>query len=165
MKSCSPKLLALGASITLLGYASSVRAEEVAARGERSSVTGPNRTMLRSGLWTLGLSYVPAVVVAMSSSQAADKKLYIPVAGPWLDYATRDCRDCRNESLNKALLITDGIFQGIGALQVLGSFLFLETRTTTVAGRDPKLAKAQAFQVAPSRLGTNAYGFAAVGSF
>ena len=164
MKLCSSKMLALGALLTLLGYSGSAQADQVVVRSERSSVTGPNRTMLRSGLWTLGLSYVPAVVVAMSSSQAADKKLYIPVAGPWIDYATRDCRDCKNESLNKALLITDGVFQGIGALQILGSFLFLET-TTSVAGRDPKLAKAQAFQVAPSRLGTNAYGLAAVGSF
>ncbi|MFZ5896142.1 MAG: hypothetical protein ACOY0T_34115 [Myxococcota bacterium] len=164
MKRCSPHILAMGALLTLVGYAGSARADEVIVREERSTVTGPNRTMLHSGVWTLGLSYVPALVVAMSSSESYDKKLYIPVAGPWMDYATRDCRTCTHETLNKALLITDGVFQGIGALQILGSFLFPETRTTAVAGSERKIAKPPTFQISPGRIG-NSYGLTAIGKF
>ncbi|MGC4087670.1 MAG: hypothetical protein QM756_07195 [Polyangiaceae bacterium] len=164
MKHCFSKVLALGAVSALVGLTRVARADEVVVNRERTTVTGPNRDLLRSGVWTLGLSYVPALVVGISSSQSADKSLYVPVAGPWLDYATRDCRSCSHETFNKALLITDGVFQGIGALQILGSFLFLETRTS-IAQRERKLAKAPAFQVSPSRLGGSGYGLTAVGSF
>ena len=135
IKRCSPIAFAMGALLTTVGYAGTARADEVVvAHSDRGAVTGPNRVMLHSGIWTLGLSYVPALVVAISSDQSYDKKLYAPVAGPWLDLASRECRtDCNHETVNKALLVTDGIFQGIGALQILGSFLFVETSTAAVA--------------------------------
>jgi len=98
-----------------VGLASIAHAHDTAAETES---TGPNRTMLRSGVVILGLSYVPAFVVAVTNSRSDDDYLFIPVAGPWLDLAHRDCPPgpCNHETLNKALLITDGVFQGIGAL-------------------------------------------------
>src|SRR6516162_3853198 len=51
--------------------------------------TGPNRALISTGLVTFGLAYVPAVIVAGTSSLPADNHLYIPVAGPWLNLADR----------------------------------------------------------------------------
>ena len=73
--------------------ARTARAEEVVVQRtevttDQTSTTGPNRTLLHSGIWVLGLSYVPAIVVAAESSRSEDRKLYIPVAGPWMDLAS-----------------------------------------------------------------------------
>ena len=69
-KRCSPIAFAMGALLTTVGYAGTARADEVVvAHSDRGAVTGPNRVMLHSGIWTLGLSYVPALVVAISSDQ------------------------------------------------------------------------------------------------
>jgi hypothetical protein len=60
------------------------------------------------------------------------------------------------------LLIADGIFQGLGALQIAGAFLFPETVTVTSAARSrpPK----EGVHFAPSSVGSG-YGLAAVGLF
>jgi hypothetical protein len=161
MKRTTNLALAFGVTGLLLFATRGARAEEVVATRETTTVSGPNRALLHSGIWTLGLSYVPALVVAISSSESSDRSLYVPVVGPWIDYANRDCRGCAHETVNKGLLITDGIFQGIGALQLVGSFLFVETRV--VAGRPSKSQLAK-FQVTPARFGSG-YGVAAMGSF
>src|SRR5687768_7526558 len=89
-------------------------------RTDTVEYAGPNRTLLRSGAWTLGLSYVPALVVGIESDLPADRYLLVPVAGPWLDLGNRgDCDGCDRETLNKVLLVTDGVFQGLGSLQII----------------------------------------------
>jgi hypothetical protein len=145
----------------LVAAAQPAAAADATGQRDRVDVVGPNRSMLRSGVWTLGLSYLPAAAVAIESSLPADDNLYIPVAGPWLDYAQRDCPSCEHENLNKVLLVTDGVVQGFGALQILGSFLFLETRS---ASATPRTASAEAsaprVRITPAKLG-KAYGIAA----
>jgi hypothetical protein len=95
-----------------------------------TETVGPNRALLRSGIVVFGLSYVPAFVVASTNTRSDDDYLYIPVAGPWLDLAHREpCGTCNGETLNKALLVTGGVFQTVGALEFLGSFLFMEKTT------------------------------------
>ena len=130
----------------------------------RESASIPNPYFLRSGLFTLGASYVPALVVAIESDTQGDENLYVPVAGPWLDLSEREeCdRDCGGENVNKALLVTSGVFQGLGALQVAGSFIFPETRTVTVSNADgsPKLS----VTVTPASVGRGS-GVVAVGKF
>jgi hypothetical protein len=155
--------LTLGAALAAVS-APAAAEETVVAGHERSTVTGPNRALLSSGVWTLGASYVPALVVAIESSQSADKNLYVPVAGPWIDFAARDCPSCAHETANKVLLVTDAIFQGIGALQIIGSLLFVETRTTAALS-EPRVAKLPPLQVAPTRLAEGGYGLAARGAF
>jgi hypothetical protein len=109
---------------------------------------------------------VPAVIVAIESSEPVDENLYIPVAGPWIDYARRDCTTCAHETTNKVLLVTDGVFQGLGALQIVGSFLFMETRTTTsAAAKREHTTASYSFKLTPARFETGAYGLAARGSF
>ena len=125
----------------------------------------PNRSLLRSGLFTLGASYVPALVVAIESDRPADDHLYAPIVGPWLDLAHRgdDCDgECEGETVNKVLLVTDGVFQGIGALQILGSFVFPETRAVTIAHADG--TPAVSFTVMPTKI-TRGSGLVAMGKF
>jgi hypothetical protein len=126
--------------------------------------TGPDRGLLRSGAWTLGLSYVPAFVVAVESPLPADRYLFAPVAGPWVDYAKRDCPTCQHETLNRVLLVTDGVLQGVGALQILGSFLFVEHTVVSRPARTfgPKMALD--LRVVPTRT-AGGYGLAAIGKF
>lgn len=128
------------------------------------STTIPDPFLLRSGLFTLGAAYVPALVVAIDSDTRGDENLYVPVAGPWLDLAEReDCAaDCGAETVNKALLVTSGVFQSLGALQVIGAFMFPETRTVALSNADgsPKLSVA----VTPARVGRGS-GLVAVGKF
>ena len=176
MRTSIPKILAIPiAAIALTGLVRPARGDEVVAskqyvaRDETVS-TGPSRALLQSGIWTLGLSYIPAVVVASESERAADRRLYVPVAGPWLDLASRgNCPSttaCDHETTNKVLIVADGIFQGVGALNIVGAFLFPETRTVTVSSsthsiRTPSLT----LRVVPTQVAGRAYGLAAVGSF
>jgi hypothetical protein len=130
-----------------------------------SGGTLPNRDLLRSGVFTLGASYVPALVVAIESDRSADEHLYAPIVGPWLDLAHRDddCDGaCDKETANKVLLVADGVFQGIGALQLVGAFIFPETRAVTIANGDG--TPAVSFTVVPTRLATG-NGLVAVGNF
>jgi hypothetical protein len=63
------------------------------------------------------------------------------------------------------MLVTDGVVQGIGALQILGSFLFLETRTDAAKARSGHAAASSpAVRITPAKLG-KAYGIAASARF
>jgi hypothetical protein len=164
------KYVAISASAALasLVCVSAANAQTVVTRTPRAHETivssGPNSAMLGSGLFTFGVPYIASVVVAANSDHPGDKNLYLPVVGPWLDFANRgDCgglaqRSCDNETVNKVLLAVDGIFQGVGALEIVGAFLSPETRTVTVA-TEPR------FKLGPSSIGRTGYGVAAVGTF
>jgi hypothetical protein len=140
-------------------------------RVDKVEYIGPDRNLLRTGVWTLGLSYAPALVVAIESDLPADKYLYAPVAGPWLDLSARDCSTCKHETLNKMLLVTDGVIQAIGSLEIIGSLLFIERATTTTTGYQPSKTPGDAksssgfrLRFAPRKI-AGGYGLAAVGTF
>ena len=100
------------------------RAEDTVQRSE----TQPNRGMLGSGIFTFGVPYVASVVVAASSNHPGDHNLYVPVAGPWMRLADRHCSGgghC-DDGLNEGLLVVNGIFQGLGALDIVSAFFFLK---------------------------------------
>ena len=151
------------------------RAEEAAVQRtevvkDQTSTTGPNRVLLHSGIWILGLSYVPAVIVAAESSRVGDKSLYIPVAGPWMDLASRSRCPANvycSDTSNKVLIVIDGILQGIGALNIVGAFIFPETRTVAASSseRGETRASSLSLRVSPAQVGAHAYGLAAVGTF
>ena len=121
-----------------------------------------NRPLLTTSLLVLGGTYGASAIAGYASSRPEDQKnLYYPVAGPWMDLAKRDCnsRPCNNESLNKVLLVADGIGQGLAALGVVSSF-FLPEKST----RHWFLLGNADVQWAPSSVGTG-YGLAAAGRF
>jgi len=128
---------------------------------------GPNRALLMSGTIVAGVPYLASVGVAASSNHDGDNNLYIPVIGPWLDIGSRkDCpvgsSACDNETANKFLLGADGVLQAVGALQIIGSFMFPETRSvTTVAATK----YTPALTLTPSKMGKTGYGLTAFASF
>lgn len=130
-----------------------------------SAGTLPNRFLLSSGMFTLGAAYVPALVVAIESEHPEDKHLYAPIVGPWFDLADReDCTgECSGETLDEALLVTDGVFQGLGVLQIIGAFVLPEA--PAVAVRTPDGSPALAFTVSPANFGRGANGLLALGHF
>jgi hypothetical protein len=142
-------------------------ASSASAQHHETVVTesGPNRALLNSGLFTFGVPYIASVVVAAESSHPGDDNLYLPVVGPWMDLAHRgDCGrlgepSCDAETGYKILLVADGIFQGIGALDIVGAFVFPETRVVRIAKTERRLF------IAPAPMGKSGYGIAARAAF
>ncbi|MBX3263820.1 MAG: hypothetical protein KF782_29370 [Labilithrix sp.] len=134
---------------------------------ERVVESRPNRTLLSTGAGLFILSYGPSVVVGALSDRDADKRLFIPVAGPWMNLADRGCgpeNPCgANEDVAKAMVVTSGIVQGAGVLMALGSLLIPETTTATERTREAKAAK-PGVTVLPVSFGAGA-GLGAVGRF
>jgi hypothetical protein len=132
----TPKFRALVIASALVGLCSSKPAgadEDAPAHDIARLPTKPNATLLKSGVVLLGVPYTASILVATTSDHKADRYLYLPVAGPWLDLSardsTRECpigQPCKNDGLNKGLLIANGVFQGVGALEIVGAFLFPE---------------------------------------
>jgi len=135
------------------------RVGDVPAPESRSWV---NRPLLVTSAILLVGSYVPMAAVAYTSDRPADQtNLYYPVVGPWMNLADRQCdiRACNNEGLNKAMLILDGVGQGLGALGVVTSF-FLPNKATA----NWYLIGDEKTHAGPTRVGTG-YGFGAAGHF
>lgn len=115
----------------------------------------PNVPLLATGATVFGISYLPAVAGAAFSDAGGHKDLYIPVAGPWMMFA-RGAEETKGE---KALLVIDGVAQGLGALMLLSS-LFIPEKSTEhwyLIGKNDVL-------LAPTRLATG-YGMGARGRF
>jgi hypothetical protein len=114
----------------------------------------PNRPLLLTGAVLLAGSYGASAIVAATSDRSADDKLYYPVVGPWMDLNRRGCdvQVCSNNTLDRALLIGDGIIQGVGALGMLLSLVVPEkaTRHWYLIGNDQLMVFPQFGQ---SRLG------------
>jgi len=129
---------------------------------ETFTTTGPNGDLIASGVFTFGIPYAASVVAATESTRSSDNYLYAPVAGPWLDLANRgECppsSSCGNETAYKALLIADGVLQGVGVLQVISGLLFPVTHSVTT------VESAVHVRIVP-RVGREGYGLTAVGTF
>jgi hypothetical protein len=110
-------------------------------------------------LLTTGLSYTPALVVAVNSDRSEDDYLYAPFVGPWLDLGARD----GGSKVARTLLVVDGVFQTIGALQLIASLMFIDGGSDVAAADDSSTFTQTA--VAPARLSEDGYGLVAVGRF
>jgi hypothetical protein len=130
-------------------------ANEPTFETKTTRLTWPNVPLLATGATVLGAAYLPAIVGGIVSKRG-DDKLYIPVAGPWLTLA-KGPDESKGE---KALLITDGIAQGIGALMLLASFVVPEKST-----RHWYLIGSNDLQLSPARVGYAGYGMGASGRF
>ena len=166
---CIPRCAAAALALSMLGSALTASAQQtvVVPAAPAPAVTehehvvsrGPSAYLFSSGLITTGLSYTPALIVAINSDRSADKYLYAPFAGPWMDLAARD----GGSKVDKTLLVVDGVFQTIGAIQIIGSFIF--TGSTETAKSDSSSSVASQTVVAPAKLASDGYGLVAVGRF
>ena len=120
----------------------------------------PNRAYLYTGGILLLGSYVPTAAVAAANGRDSDRNLWIPVVGPWLNLADRQCDGCSNEEWNDVLIAASGVGQGIGVLMVGASLLVPEhVPTATIQAGNVRM------NVMPANLGRNAAGLGAVGTF
>lgn len=163
----------LGAALAALTWTTPSLADDTSA-GDPSSLTAgaseqsgdsPDHALIGAGIFILASAYMPAAAVAGSSDLRADQRLYIPVAGPWLDLAQRPmcaATGCGAESTYRALVATDGILQGLGAFMTLVGLLSGDDSpppaTASADGRDT-------VHVSPAQIGAGAYGLTAYGSF
>lgn len=164
-------LLTIAAAVLGLCAPSPARAEDGAPpqRDMGPARTKPNRFLLTSGIVMLGAPYTASIVVAATSDHKADRNLYVPVAGPWMDLSSRDCpmgQTCKNDGLSKGLLIANGVFQGFGALEVVGAFLFPEVVQPARGGAQGDASQKESLRVrvAPSSF-AGGYGLVASGKF
>ena len=137
-----------------------------------SGYAGPNRSLLATGLVAFGGTYLASVIVAGTSNHQGDSHLYVPVVGPWLDVGDRgSCTstfssNCDPETLNKVLLVGDGVLQGVGVIAIVLSLIVPEERstvttTTTAKAEPPK----PTLRVLPGSVARGAPGMVLVGSW
>ena len=158
VRRCATAALAMA----LFGTAATASAQQtvvVAGDNDRHVSHGPNAYLFRSGLIMTAVAYTPALVVAINSDRSEDKYLYAPVVGPWMDLGARD----GGSKGEKALLVVDGVFQTVGAIQILASFLFPGSRDTAKNASSTSVASRTI--VAPARLSSDSYGLVALGHF
>jgi len=124
----------------------------------------PDRTLLMSGLVLFGAPYIASVGIAATSPRTSDGNLAVPLIGPWLDLGgRRGCQGpgCGAETGYEVLLAVNGILQTVGALEIVGAFLFPETHEITTVTTSPTTS----LTIGPSRVAPGAYGLAAIGNF
>ncbi len=168
MKRTFARSSTIAAAVCIHFASSAARADDIVQPSSslqpvaESESGGPSRDLMHTGPLTLGASYVPALIV-IESDVDADQRLYAPLAGP-LDLSTRErCEaECSAETVNEALPAADGIFQALGALQILGSFIQPETSALTISEAEGSLAIS--FRVQPTRIRRGS-GLIAVASF
>jgi hypothetical protein len=139
-----------------------VLAENATVTKETRSRPPPNRILLGTGALLFVPSYVTSVFVGATSTRDSNDNLFIPVVGPWIALANRDCtatQPCEGEFLSGLLLVLDGAVQTAGVLTMGAAFLLPERVTTINIGRSAKMT------VAPAKLGPAGYGLTAVGEF
>ena len=98
------------------------------ARAPRVSSV-PNGPMIWSGLFTFAVPYTISVVVGATSKLDQDRFLFIPLVGPWIDFATRPgcptvLGTCAGETAARVGLGFDGAFQGLGAVAFVSGFFW-----------------------------------------
>jgi hypothetical protein len=91
--------------------------------------SGPNLVMLGVGVVSFAFSFGAAAVAGATSSYGSDRRLLVPVLGPWLDLAERaGCPtggpSCHAERTDRTSLVVDGAFQGLGALAIAAALAF-----------------------------------------
>jgi hypothetical protein len=122
---------------------------------------------ITGGIFTFGVSYGFAIGVASTSGHQGDSHLYVPIVGPWLDLGDRghcpQAASCGNETAYGVLIVTDGVLQAIGALFVVGSFVFPTTRNVTTMTATATMAPT--VQITPVEYAHGGLGLAAIGRF
>jgi hypothetical protein len=137
----------------------------------RRASSGPNMPMVGGGIIVFGLSYGTAVVVASTSEHQGDDHLYVPLVGPWIDFADRgqcgtgSTPTCTAETGNKVLLAVDGVLQALGVLTVVGGLLYTGERDRDYGTTASPTTAQPKVQITPVQYGRSGVGLAAVGLF
>lgn len=113
-----------------LGVTSGASTAPAAEPKEERELVRPHRSMLITGSAILVGSYAASAIVGGISDTEADKRLFVPLVGPWLDLADRSCQlgNCGvREDINILHIIGSGAAQATG-LGIAIASLFVEER-------------------------------------
>lgn len=118
----------------------------------------PNRPLLITGSALLVGTYATTAAVSGANGPVADRDLYIPIVGPWINIADRDTN--RPDNTRDTLLIAgSGVLQGIGAALIVTSIFVPESvPAARISAGNVKM------QVTPTA-GYGSGGLGAVGTF
>jgi len=153
-------IAAAALAFAVLGVGTTASAQQaVVVADDDHGASGPNPFLFNSGLIVTGLSYTPALIVAVNSDRSEDKYLYAPFVGPWLDLASRD----DGSKVDKTLLVVDGMFQTIGLVELVASLMWVDDGHDNVVAADD--GSIDVASVAPARFSRDGYGLMAVGRF
>jgi hypothetical protein len=145
------------------GRAAPPPARDVPTEGE-TYTTRPNWLLLGPGIGIFGGTYATSLVVGLQSRRVADERLYVPLVGPWIDLANRNCAavSCsKSENLYRALIVGSGVLQTAGAVMItLGVLVPRKERTLTGLGYP-----VGTWHVTPARIGATGDGIAVDGTF
>jgi hypothetical protein len=150
----------LTVGLAALSWSSVSRAVEVV---EEKVESAPDMRLVVSGAFVFGVPYVISASIASESTHQGDGHLWVPILGPWLDLGDRGPLPPDNTSprdgeiTNRVFLVVDGVFQAVGALDIVSGFLFPVERERVVA--KPWV------RVTPMKLGYGGYGLGTVGTF
>ena len=86
----------------------------------------PNTPLLITGSALLVGTYVTTAAFSGANGPVADRDLYIPVAGPWINLADRST-DRENNTRDTVLIAGSGVLQGVGVVMVITSFFVPES--------------------------------------
>lgn len=131
----------------------------------RESVTVYERHRPHKALFITGASiflttYALTASFAAAGERAADRDLFVPGAGPFMNLANRNCsRGCITDTRDTALLITSGVLQNIGAvLMITSAFIPNKVPAARITAGSVNM------QVAPTA-GAGSAGLGALGTF
>jgi hypothetical protein len=156
------RVAASALAAALIGRApmASAQSKGAAAGTDRRAPGGPNAFLFHSGLVMTGLGYTPALIAAIKSDRSEDEYLYAPFAGPFLDLTARE----EENRAARRLLVLDAVFQTLGLLQLVASFVYIEGPSDIRAANSSSSAWSQT-AVGPARLSEDGYGLVALGRF
>jgi hypothetical protein len=118
----------------------------------------PNKAVLITGGALLVGTYATTAALTAANGPTADKDLYIPVVGPWINIADRGS-DRSHETRDILLIAGSGVLQGVGAVLAVSSFFIPEkVPAARINAGNVKM------QVTPTA-GPGAGGIGAIGTF
>lgn len=120
----------------------------------------PNRALLVTGASIFVTTYALTASFAAAGQRAADRDMFVPLAGPFMNLANRNCaRGCTTDTRDTVLIATSGGVQLISVGLMVASVLFPEKVTVGHVAVGPVK-----MQIAPSAAAGGG-GAIAVGTF
>lgn len=122
----------------------------------------PNKPLLYTGGILLLGAYVPTATLTAVNNQdpGADKALYLPVVGPWMNLADRHSDSSSDNTRDTILIAASGVVQGVGAGLLIASLVIPEkVPAATVQAGNTKI------HFAPTSFGVASAGVGAGGTF
>jgi hypothetical protein len=114
-------------------------------------------------------SYLTSAIAGVANDRDADRRLLIPVIGPWADLADRQCdrQPCEHKFWDATLLVASGVLQAGGLATVIAAFFVPESETPSLLRGASKKPEAPSVHVVPMSMGQRASGagIGAVGRF